>query len=622
MEHTQETSGDPAPESGLRLSLMGSEGSGKTCFFAGLSWLGSAETDSDFGLVARDEPSQAFVNGLRETLARGELPAPTHRTDGLELDVIFRGSRIGIGVEDFAGEDFRDMGTGLKSGSPLFEKLRGSQYIVLFLDIENDVDRASDMAAERLDAVLNLLSTESLSDGTRKLAVVLTKSDLRGFTGPGATSGAARAFLKSRQPGLFRKMNALGYEKRFFFLASIGRPSLDGRPPEPFGYENLFSWLVEDLRLQRILEWCRRHWLPLAAGALVAVLGAGYAGVRQVQRVHADAVLANGTSTWPQRTDALGKASKKVADRAVSAWIEEVRGTIGGVDTLEGLSKIQSRVAGWEGFGSKPVEERRAELERALRGKREDLHLHRMLELEGNRDFPGVRNAISEYFLDKNCSRLRESEVSAIGQRLEAAERSRRRAEIRAIVVESGHPEKLKARCDGVAGFPFPDPVSRKEAERAVAVARLFLADAPYHIEIRSAAGLPSAHRTRLEFSNLGPSSLQQVETEHVKSRNPQWNEKAVFRWKPGDRVKVEWLWSSHWGPADTTIGEKTFADPWTSLLDALGGVDLTPRTGAGHARLGGNIPSATIVCGEFPNPKNDAALFRKYIAPGTYWQD
>ena len=54
---------------GLRISLMGSEGSGKTCFFAGLAWLGSAARRSEFGLVGRNEASQAFVNELRETLA-------------------------------------------------------------------------------------------------------------------------------------------------------------------------------------------------------------------------------------------------------------------------------------------------------------------------------------------------------------------------------------------------------------------------------------------------------------------------------------------------------------------------------------------------------------------------
>ena len=102
----------------------------------------------------------------------------------------------------------------------------------------------------------------------------------------------------------------------------------------------------------------------------------------------------------------------------------------------------------------------------------------------------------------------------------------------------------------------------------------------------------------------------------------PPINKKEEFSWKPGDRIQIEWLWSSHWGPNDTTIGKKTFSDPWTSLLDILGGVDLKPKTGAGHARLDGNTPKATIVCDEFPEPKNDLRLFRKYIVPGTYWQD
>lgn len=616
-------SAEPKNEIGLRLSLMGSEGSGKTCFFAGLAWLGGAANDSDFGIVGRDEPSQVFVNELRNTLAHHELPQSSHKTDSLALDILYRGSRIGIDIEDFAGEEFRDVGTGLKSDSPIFGKLRESRYLVLFLDIENDVERADPAVAERLDAVLNLLSIEKICDGSRKLAIVLSKSDLSGFVGPKATSDAARAHLKKHQPGLFKKIEGLGYEKRYFFLASIGRPSMsESELPTPFGYEALFGWLVDDLRNERAIAWCRRRRIPLLATAAAVLLAAGVGTGFGIGRYRAGGTLLDPNATKEEKQKALWKAPQDDVDSYIDTKIGEIREKAGSEDSLEGLKALQDEASELKGSGSQPLEQKIDQLLQDLREKREDLHLVRIKALADQKDIAKCRNAISEYWVDPDSARRRSDEVTQASLRLDDAERKRLRGIVRGAIVESGRPDSLKTRCDRVADYPYPTSSERKEADRAVAIGRLFLADCPYHVEIKSASGLPSAHRTRLELSNLGPGHMQEAKTDHQKSSSPQWNKKEEFSWKPGDRIQIEWLWSSHWGPNDTTIGKKTFSDPWTSLLDILGGVDLKPKTGAGHARLDGNTPKATIVCDEFPEPKNDLRLFRKYIVPGTYWQD
>ena len=607
---------------GLRLSLMGSEGSGKTCFFAGLAWLGSAAQKSNFVIKGRNERSQTFVSELRDTLARNELPQSTRKTDDLALDVLYRGSRIGINIENFAGEEFRAVGTELREDSPLFARFLESRYLVLFLDIENDVDRDSGTSAERLDAVLTLLADERLCDGSRKLAVVLTKADLRGITKENATSSAASKYLQTHQPGLFGKIEELGYEKEFFFLAPIGRSSLaDGQPPAPFGFEALFNWLVGDIRDELFRTRILRHKIPLLIIGAVLVLAAGIGLNRFVHKLQANSVL-NGIIPSPTSEEAA-KALKKGGQQSKDGYIDremgKVREELPSVDSLSALDALQVKVAQWKGQGTESVEKRLSELENKLREKREDIHLNRIFALE-SQNIIDCRNAIATYYLDTNTARRRDAEIRQVSTRLDNADRNRKRAEIRAANVVSGRLDTLKSRCDLIAQYPFPDQISRTEAERAVAIGRLMLADSPYRVEIKSAKGLSEAYRTRLELSNLDPSTLQQEETTHQKSRNPQWNKKVEFRWKPTDKIKVEWLWSSHWGPNDTIIGTREFKDPWTALIDILGGVQLTPETGPFHANLE-DTPQATIICEEFPNPKKDLALFKKYIVPGTYWQ-
>ena len=606
---------------GLRISLMGSEGSGKTCFFAGLAWLGSAARRSEFVLDGRNEASQAFVNELRETLARNELPQSTRKTDDLALDVLYKHSRIGIDIENFAGEEFREVGTGLRSDSPLFEQFLRSRYLVLFLDIENDVDRDASENADRLDAVLNLLSNEKFCDGSRKLAIVLTKSDLRGFVGPKATAAAARDYLRARKPGLFEKIERLGYDKRFFFLAPIGRSSLsEGHPPAPFGYEALFDWLVGNIRAGQVASWIRRHRALLVMTALAVFVAAGIWIGMHARRIIAERRLVDPKASFEAKDEAMKDAGQPAKDKRIDEEIADIEEKFPSATSPEELDEFQNRVNKLKGIATATVDNRLSELDRKLRDRREDLHLDRMLELERLEDIAQCREAIGRYHLDDLASKRRTDKVKDIGKRLDKREQSHKRAEIRGVVVESGRLDKLKSKCDLVDKFDFPDSGTKREAARAVAIARLFLACAPYHVEIKGASSLPSAHRTRLELSNLGPGFSQQEETTHLKSRSPQWNKKVDFQWKPGDRIRIEWLWSSHWGPNDTTIGKKDFFDPWTAFLDALGGVDLEPETGAGHARLNGSTPRATIVCKEFPEPSKDAKRFRLYIAPGTYW--
>ena len=612
------------PFSCLRISLMGSEGCGKTCFFAGLAWLGGAAEKSDFGLVGRNEPSQKFVNDLRDTLARYEVPTPTPSTDELSLDIIYKEARIGVDTENFSGEEFREVGSEIRTDSPLFTKFLASRYLVLFLDIEKDVDQTVSGNAERLNAVLNILSTRELCDGKRKLAIVLTKSDLKGFIGEKATSAVARDYLAEHKAGLFEKIERLGFEKQFFFLAPLGRTSLaDGAPPTPFGYETLFSWLVSDLRREKIWSWCLCHKALLLTTTAIILLSAGAYVVQIGVSLRANRVLENPSGhTSSQILEALSSASQTAKDTYADSRVGEIVKIAANTDSLDGLKKLQDEVTLLNRHVTTTVQKRLDELARQLSDKREDVHIAKINELMAGKSFVKARDAIAVYHTDGLIGYKRKDEVKRISSRIDNAEINSKRQEIRKALVVSGQPHTLQNRCNLVDKFPFPDPQTKGDARRAVDVARRFLAESSYDIEIKSATGLSKPSRTRLEFSNLGPKSpLQKVETEHLESSEPQWNKKVSIRWQPGDSIRIEWYWKACTGLASTLIGHDDFNDPWTSLLDVLGGVDLKPKTGLFHANIY-DTPRAKIECKQFPDPKNDKRLFERYIAPGTYWED
>lgn len=632
----QDHSPDAAPEhaSGLQIALMGSEGSGKTSFFAGLAWLGRAMGDSGFGLVGRNEASQKFVTGLRDTLARGEVPPPTHDTAELALDVLHGGLRIGIDVADAPGEEFKCMGSELQTEHPLFRRLLASQYMLLCLDIEKDVEGTSEANADRLEAALNLLTDARLCNGKRKLAVLLTKSDLRGFTGKNATPAAARAYLAEKQPVLLKKIQGLGYETEFFFLASLGRSELDlEHPPMPFGYERLFGWIVEARKWQRFKDVCRKHPLFLGIVALVLLSGLSVAGWKAWKCHHATAVLEDPTTSKEEKEKALPEASGAAQDQVADQLVTEI---LKGVDSyaISDLDTKWEELAKFEMYCSGNLRKRIQDAEKKLKNRRETLHLEMIHNHEKAGGEEQCRKAIANYRNDVamgKSTREKAGDVDEIEKRLLQNRIDGLKAEIRAAVPEAGKVHTLLERCDLVDAFPFEEfdelKADKDDAKLAVAIGRRLGDGRPFQLTIyKGNKWLQKARRTRLEVTILGQGKPPQ-KSKLVDSVEPQWDTEISLTWKPGEKIRLQWVWDAPpWkgGFTTTLLAEETFTDPWTALLDILGGCDLkdtgkadsvrAPRSGEPRVFINSNEK-------EFENPTNALAVFKKFICPGDYWK-
>jgi len=92
----------------LRICLLGSEGSGKTCFLAGLAVLKEANRRTRVTVSPTDTVTVEYLDALARTLHCGQWPPPTNMTTLLKLRLGVDGKAIEAVMIDYPGEDFRN----------------------------------------------------------------------------------------------------------------------------------------------------------------------------------------------------------------------------------------------------------------------------------------------------------------------------------------------------------------------------------------------------------------------------------------------------------------------------------------------------------------------------------
>src|SRR5271157_5039567 len=90
-----------------RVCLLGSEGSGKTCFLAGLAVLGEPNRHTRVTVKPTDSVTVDYLDELSRTLRCQQWPPPTSMTTILNMTIGLRGKLIDVLIVDYPGEDFR-----------------------------------------------------------------------------------------------------------------------------------------------------------------------------------------------------------------------------------------------------------------------------------------------------------------------------------------------------------------------------------------------------------------------------------------------------------------------------------------------------------------------------------
>lgn len=252
----------------LKVCILGSEGSGKTCFLAGMAILSEANRPDPIQVLGTYKETQKYLNDLAEIIRNQEWPPATTSTAVLQFDIIFKKDVLNLVIIDYPGEDFRTSLNDLdfESIKTLKDHMFNADAILFLFDPNLDLKLKHDLNScenqnlqERQSAFLNSFIEyyRSQIDNSQKkriklpnIAILLTKSDLYPDLHEGKIS--PEKFFKKVAPNFFIKIKGWSSSLAFFALSSVGKvengiggqifkPALQ---LSPSGYSKLFAWIM------------------------------------------------------------------------------------------------------------------------------------------------------------------------------------------------------------------------------------------------------------------------------------------------------------------------------------------------------------------------------------------
>ena len=252
----------------LKVCVLGSEGSGKTCFLAGMAILSEANRPDPIQVLGTYKETQKYLNDLAEIIRNQEWPPATTSTTVLQLDLLFKKDVLNLVIIDFPGEDFRTALNDLdfEHIKTLKDHMFHADAILFLFDPNLDLKLKHDLTScenqnlqERQSAFLNSFIEyyRSQIDNSQKkriklpnIAILLTKSDLYPDLHEGKIS--PEKFFKKIAPNFFIKIKSWSSSLAFFAISSVGRVE-NGTGGQifkpvlqlsPSGYSKLFAWIM------------------------------------------------------------------------------------------------------------------------------------------------------------------------------------------------------------------------------------------------------------------------------------------------------------------------------------------------------------------------------------------
>ncbi|MDR3232058.1 MAG: hypothetical protein LBT46_00035 [Planctomycetaceae bacterium] len=294
------------------ISLLGTEGTGKSCFLAGLNYIGSNPLNDAFSVFPKinDPVVKQYLSAATEAFQKGFFPKGTRTTTFLEFDIQIpkpkRNAVMNIKTLDYPGEDFR---AGMTQDTPeekikeFAEHLLKSDIIILLVDPKDIPDTAESKKAERHNKIIGSINAnlQAARDALHKkdvmqkadVCIVITKFDRLPEFVPlqkakdGGQSIAKEYFLKhwtGFEKTLAAATQVSPKEIVYFPVSAVGNtvPAEDkdryrdeDNPVQPdrdniapFGYDTLFRWIEER---QKRLQW-RKTCGMISSAIISAVL--------------------------------------------------------------------------------------------------------------------------------------------------------------------------------------------------------------------------------------------------------------------------------------------------------------------------------------------------------------
>lgn len=637
-------------EERLKVAIIGTSGSGKTCFIAAMRWLGECGTNARFISEGANGDSKKYLDDLHKKVNAGEVPPGTPEEFNLEFSERYAfsegkpPSQIDFSLRDFKGGDL----SALDANSPLLQSWTQCDLLMVLLDVENAQKQGAELQNNLRD-LSSVLMRKEMDAHQKRLAIVVTQADKGGFSEDLHAPEEAEAFLDENLPVFFERIKECRFkETKCFLLASIGlEPEIDAdgksRVPEvdgkrewhPFGYEELFDWICafqNEEASARFWAWFWARFRPCAAVLAVLALG-GVVWCGVVFRQQHNALLKyEGCSTLEEKAEATWKMRDKDRIDRVEKRISDYKAESEKTSDDTSLRSLwsESKTFRKKARISEEQEQRFKEIDIRIADRLEEILFGRIKEAMKYNDYDSARTLIGQYRTDHVILRKHKEEVDSYQNELARGRRANEKRKIACYDVgEAGNTSRMICKLNMISEFNYPSDADKEEAQKAVAAMERLM-QGVFTIAQISAEGLAKKRNTYVLIeTRVAPNKdLKQyvddaeglpVRTKTIDSVLPQWNDERMgdhtdLSWTPGQSIRVEWR-------RDCLLSDKCIAyinvDGWIGLLRILQPHAEMTHDGYGNFK---EDPKITITCKEFPDPARDLELIKRYVIPGTYW--
>lgn len=545
----------------IRVCLLGSEGSGKTCFLAGLAILGEPNRASPLTVTPTDQVTASYLDELGNTLRRQEWPPPTNMTNVLTIRVGIDSSLIEIVVVDYPGEDFREALRTLRYEQieTLHEHYAQADAILLLFDPHTDLSESGavrERQIERQMAHLQAIADIWAERCTKKpgeaqshvdVGVILTKCD----TVPTLqTPPQAQAYFRTHAEGLDQKIRQNASEVKYFALSAIGgecesedqdaEHAIPSRTLQPFGYDQIFQWV----RRRHAHRRTRRSRLAKRAIAIIIVaLCIAYFVYGAFTRSRLYAILDNPNLSTVEKLQRTADASDDdVLQRRAELLRDElvrVEGDLKDADSESDISPLISVLGQYREARPGALASEIDYLLQVADDRKQDILFQRVIDSynKDDNDFTELAaKFLREYPISSRCDKVRE---------LLGVDRKRRqqsaRKRIKAIDVHDQ--SSLLGKSERI--FEFLDEYGKDLADedkalmkRAAELGRQFSERHTYSLTLKQSGGFKKSRSQGVWLVVDG--SIVEKRDSSGASRSVTWPHDVLkIDWQSGESVKI-----------------------------------------------------------------------------------
>lgn len=610
-----------------KIALVGSEGSGKTCFLAGLRWLSSATEDTPFAISGRDQKSQEYLEKLNQALKAGHCPPPSHSIEELELNVSYCKSVFDIRVQDCQGEEFKHAAQSNNVDHPIIKNLLDSQYLIVCLDGECDVKNPIAHSG-RLDALFTILHGHQDLFLNKKIVFLLTKADVTGIPRSQWSGAVSLEYLQAHNSVFAKKIDALQLDVSFFFVSSLGSDMQHGEKPDPYGYDQVFGWLGHKRAQIRVESFIRNHFRLMIATVLLAIGSIVSFVVKNCYYESQKVAAGDVTVTESEQLNALARLSVDDKTEVINSKLASFEEELDKSQSVSSLKNLYERISKYSEAGVSDELRRRIDgMSKCVADALEKLYVDSLKLCVENKNKEGFDKELSAYLADRYSSKCQMEEVLKLSEGLKSALITDDKIRIAALNVDRHISNRsiLDSKLKMIDSFAqkLDDCLQEKrDMLQAVKDMRKLLSNGKYEIKFEQGGKLKKNDRDsylRVKFGNRDNEGEYKVpEDKYAAGAEPTWGYSKLIDWKVNDKIMVDWKCNKSWWITTFLYASVEIDGDCFTLLKFLAS---RCELNAKNPNDFDGRPYLKVRCDDFPNADASRNGIEKFIVPGNYWE-